>query len=400
MKDFYEFDEQHHAKHSNVWRYIAVALVFALLGGIITYYVVSSDKAGSIGSSFKENKNSNTQNESRASQANNTVKAPELGAKGDLYIKSDNPVVEIAEKVGPAVVGITKKSDVLVQDFFFDERVIEQEGYGSGIVVSKDGYIITNYHVIADAKELYVILQGGKKIKSKLIGGDKRSDVAVVKVDEPNLTVAPIGDSSKVKLGELAVAIGNPLGHDLAGTVTAGIISGVNRNLQIDNRTLNLIQTDAAISPGNSGGALVNSKGEVIGMNTVKITGQDSGAEGLGFAIPSNDFISIAKELIKKGRIERPGLEVEVGEINAEYAKELGYPRGLLVRRVVPDGPAGKAGIQPGDVIIGADGKDIKTIKELTDILAKHKVGDVIKVKLWRDGNEFVAPVKLSQLSQ
>ena len=390
MKDFYEFDEDRYTRRSNAWRYIAIAIIAALVGALIMYYAMPVANG-----SEKIDKN-NKQNIADSSKDNddNTVYT-----KSDLFMKSDNPVVEIAEKVGPAVVGITNKSEVLVQDFFFNERVMEQEGYGSGIVISKDGYIVTNYHVVEGTKELFVILEGGKKIKAKLIGGDKKSDVAVVKIDEPNLTVANIGDSDKVKPGELAVAIGNPLGHELAGTITAGIVSAVNRNLNVNGRTLKLIQTDAAISPGNSGGALINSRGEVIGMNTVKIIDDgNSKAEGLGFAIPSNDFMAIAKELMEKGMIERPGLGVMIQEISKEQAKQLEYPVGVYVRAVASEGPAAKAGIRPGDVIVGIGDKDVKTIEDMTGEIKKHKVGDVVTIRIWRDGQEQNTLVTLEQL--
>ena len=323
-----------------------------------------------------------------------------MGAKGDIYISSDNPVVEIAQKVSPAVVGITNKSEVRVQDFFFEERTEEQEAYGSGIIISEDGYIVTNYHVIEGAKELYVILANGDTVEADLIGGDKQSEVAVLKIDAPDeLSVATLGDSDEVQQGELVVAIGNPLGHQLAGTVTAGIISAVDRSLTLDDgRRMKLIQTDAAISPGNSGGALVNSKGQVIGMNTLKINTSYTGAEGLGFAIPSNDFVKIAEELIDKGMVERPGIGILGREIPEEYAKELGYPQGIGVVKIISNGPAHKAGIVPGDVIIGLDDQEVKTFDELSAIIKKQKVGDVLKIKIWRDGDELTIPIKLEQM--
>ncbi len=399
---YYEFDEQQYRKNNNIWKYVAVALIFALLGAMITYYVLSVDveKSDNIAKEDRaevETGKDVSKNETKDSASDK--KSSDIGAKGDLYIKSDNPVVEIAQKVSPSVVGITNKSEVRVQDFFFEERTEEQEGYGSGIVISDEGYIVTNYHVIEGAKELYVILPDGDTVEAELIGGDKQSEVAVLKVDVPNLSVATLGDSDKVQQGELAVAIGNPLGHQLAGSVTAGVISAVNRSLRLDDgRTMKLIQTDAAISPGNSGGALVNSKGEIIGMNTLKVNIAITGAEGLGFAIPSNDFVAIAKEIIEKGMVERPGIGILGREITAEYAKELGYPQGIGVVRVVSNGPAHKAGIIPGDVIIGFDDQEIKTFKELSAIIESHKVGDVVKIKIWRDGNEFTIPIKLEQM--
>ena len=190
-------------------------------------------------------------------------------------------MVDIAEKVSPAVVGITNKSIVTYRDWFFGEYYMqEQEGYGSGIIISEEGHIVTNAHVVQGAKEIFVVFQGEKQVQAQLIGMDANSDVAVVKVDkkdvedaEAKFAVARLGDSDKVRPGELAIAIGNPLGHDLAGTITVGVISAVNRTLVVDQKPLKLIQTDAAINKGNSGGALVNSNGEVIGMNTLRAAG-------------------------------------------------------------------------------------------------------------------------------
>ncbi|NMA95140.1 MAG: PDZ domain-containing protein [Clostridiales bacterium] len=404
--DFYEFDERRYNKRNNVWRYIAIAIIFTLVGAMVTYYALMLDdipekdnardeqKAPEIGKIEKQDPTPDKE----VKEPPTTQVTPNLGSKGDLYIRSNNPVEEIARKVGPAIVGITNKSVVRVQDFFFGEQEREQEGYGSGIIVSEEGYIVTNYHVIAGANELFVILPEGDTVKAELIGGDKQSDVAVLKIDVQNLPVATIGDSDAVRQGELAVAIGNPLGHKLSGTVTAGVISAINRSLEIDGRTMNFIQTDAAISPGNSGGALINSKGEVIGMNTVKASIPSTGAEGLGFAIPSNEFIAIARELIDHGIVERPGIGIAGRALTAEYAKEIGYPQGIGVQQVVRGGPAHKAGILPGDVIIKADEKRIKTFEDISDVIREHKVGDVINVTVWRGGDEFTLPVKLEQM--
>ncbi|NLM50630.1 MAG: trypsin-like serine protease, partial [Clostridiaceae bacterium] len=201
-------------------------------------------------------------------------------------------IVEIAERVAPAVVGIQNK---VVYNGFVTRTV--NQGSGSGIIISEDGYIVTNYHVIEGASDVTVILNTGEEYKAKLVGKDSKTDIAVIKIEpDQKLTKAILGDSNSLRVGELAVAIGNPLGQQLSGTVTAGIISALDRNIKIDNKTMNLLQTDAAISPGNSGGALVNQYGEVIGINTAKI--EASGAEGLGFAIPISNAKPVIEDLI------------------------------------------------------------------------------------------------------
>lgn len=403
VREFYEFDEKQYVKKGQIWKYIAIALIFAMLGAVAMYYVLPyiNEYSQDTVINPKKDEQNDMADKSFPSKDEEDKKELELGAKGDLFITSDNPVVEIAEKVGPAIVGITNKSIVTYRDWFFgDVYKQEEEGYGSGIIIGEDGYIVTNAHVVKGAKELFVVYQGGEQVKAKLIGLDTHSDVAVVKVEDKDLTVAKLGDSDKVRPGELAVAIGNPLGHDLAGTITVGVVSAVNRTLQVDQRPLKLIQTDAAINPGNSGGALVNSKGEVIGMNTVK----GLGTEGLGFAIPTNEFLPIVEELIDKGVVTRPGDKPGIGifgqEVTEQASKEYGYPRGILVRAMSQDGPAFKAGVQPGDVIIGFDEKEIKTFQELKNAINKHKVGDVIKLKLWRDDAEFTLRVKLEPLEE
>jgi serine protease Do len=285
-----------------------------------------------------------------------------------------------------------------VPDFFFYDRSRTQdvEGYGSGIIISKEGHVLTNHHVIAGAKQLFVILFDGEKVEAELIGSDPQSDIAVLKIDHPDLTVAKIGDSDKVRKGDFAIAIGNPLGHELAGTVNFGVISAVNRKLQLDGRTMELIQTDAAINRGNSGGALVNMDGEVIGMNTVKFGGEL--VEGLGFAIPSNVFKPLAQEIIETGKVtypQKPWLGVYIREITAAFSRESGYPVGIQVIDIETNSPAAEAGVKPGDIIIGMNEKTLKTIEELQSTLESHEVGEVVDLKLWREGDEFALKVKL-----
>ena len=394
MKDYYEFDERYHQNNGGIWKYVAIALIFAILGSGIMFYLspyvyerLGISHSLSLGDQPSDKQTDNTNEDTQQDSG--------LGTRGDLFIDSENPVVDIAYKVSPAVVGITNRSIIAFRDWFFgDVQEHEQEGFGSGIIISEDGYIVTNAHVVAGAEEIFVILQGGQEVQARLIGADEHSDVAVIKIEKADLSVAVLGDSDKVRPGELAVAIGNPLGHDLSGTITAGVISAVNRRLLIDDRYLDLIQTDAAINPGNSGGPLVNSRGEVIGMNTLKATG----AEGMGFAIPTNVFLPLVEQLKETGQIERPWIGIMSHELTEQEASENGFPRGILVRAVVQDSPASRAGIRPGDIITGMDDQSIETFADLRNIIELYKVGDRVEIAIWRDGEVLNMIIQLAQM--
>jgi len=397
MKEFYEFDEEKYQRRTKIRNYIIIALVFTLIGAFAMYallpYLTGQNMANNQQGSQENGSLADGQSEkTQQDESENSI----IGSTEDLYIDRDNPVADIAEKVEKAVVGITNKSEVIVQDFFFTKKK-DIEGYGSGIIISKEGHILTNYHVIQNAKELYVILSDGETVEAKLVGSDPHRDIAVLKIEHDDLTVAKIGDSDKVRKGDFVIAIGNPLGHELAGTVSFGIVSAANRELQMDDgRTMKLIQTDAAINQGNSGGALVNMNGEVIGMNTIKFSG--STVEGLGFAIPSNIFKPLAEEIIKTGKVtypQKPWLGVYIYDITEEISREYGYPVGVLVTDIENNSPAAKAGLKPGDVIIGFNDQKVETSVQLKSLIEKSEVGEVVNIKLWRDENEFVLKVKL-----
>lgn len=309
----------------------------------------------------------------------------------------ENPVVAISKTVSPAVVGIQVKS-MTVGIMGLEET----GGSGSGVIYSEDGYIITNYHVVESAisdssATIEVTLPNDKQevIKATIVGGDKVTDLAVLKVEKKGLQKVNFGDSSKMSVGEIAVAIGNPLGEELAGTVTSGVVSALNRKVVTDGRTYTLIQTDAAINAGNSGGALANSKGEVIGINTVKIVA--TGVEGIGFAIPSNDVKPIVDELIKNKKIARPYIGIYGVNVNKEQAARYTIKQGIYIQEVVKESPAEKAGLKKADVIIGADGKDIKTMDELNNLKNQKKIGDKFELKIVRQEKEINITVTLEE---
>ena len=259
----------------------------------------------------------------------------------------------------------------------------------SGFFIDKDGYIITNYHVIEDAQDstsaaVTVTLSDDQEYEAKIIGCDEVTDLAVLKIEATGLTPATFGNSDDLKVGELAVAIGNPLGQEFAGSVTVGYISALNRSITTDGRTYQLIQTDAAINPGNSGGALVNAKGEVVGINTAKIT--DTTVEGLGFAIPSNDAVKIVTELKQTGKIIRPYIGIYGIDLDSITARRNKLVEGIYIYQVFSHTPADDAGLSKGDIIVEFDGTKVTTKQELNDLKNVKSIGDKFKIKFYRAG--------------
>jgi len=300
-------------------------------------------------------------------------------------------VTQVAKKVGPAVVGIKNKTNAI--NWWTDEQYEVTQGEGSGVIISKDGYIITNNHVISGAKSVTVVLSGGKEVTASIVGADDQSDIAVVKIDSKYVTsVAALGDSSKVEVGEFVVAIGNPLGQEFAGSVTFGVISAVNRTLDYSNGIqVPLFQTDAAINPGNSGGALVNKNGEVVGINTAKIA--ETGVEGMGFSIPINYVKPIVSDIIKYKQVQRPTIGIALDY----YTDSRGNPVGMYIVKVYSGSGAAKAGLKEGDIIVEIDGKKIKSFNDIMNIIANHKIGDTITIKVLRDGDTKSFKVTLTK---
>ena len=308
----------------------------------------------------------------------------------------NTPVVRVAKSVGPAVVGITNKA--VARDLF--NRAVETEGVGSGVIFRKDGYIVTNNHVIAGSKELIVSLSDGNTVNGELVGADEMTDIAVIKVNAKDLPVATFGNSDDVMVGEPAIAIGNPMGLEFQGSVTVGVISALNRTLELNDRRVKLLQTDAAISPGNSGGALVNADGEIIGINSAKLA--TNGVEGMGFAIPINTVQTIINELMEKGYVARPYLGVTIfdKQTAARYGYSLSIDKGVYVFQISIGSPADKAGLQRGDIILAVDDKEVNSVTEVRNDIAARKIGDKVKIKFDRDGKESVVEVELKEIPQ
>ena len=314
--------------------------------------------------------------------------------------------VAVAQKVLPSVVGINVEYSV---NSIFSRNSSSAEAAGSGVIISTDGYILTNNHVVnsgssnsngfyslGEATKLTVTLYNDDtEYEAKIVGTDEQTDLAVIKIEKNNLEAAALADSDSVQVGEWCMAVGNPLGMN--SSVSSGTISALNRTItDSDGKKYTLIQTDAAINSGNSGGALVNTKGEVIGINTIKASGE--GIEGLGFAIPINSTKSITKDLIQYSKVIRPYIGLSASNITESTIKANPTAKlviGCYVRVVYDYSPAQKAGLKIGDIITKIDGKEIKTMEELNDIKNQHKVGDTISLTYNRDGKEETVELTL-----
>ena len=351
---------------------LAIALSGGLIGGLVTYKTITSKLEGKTVNLAPVNF---TQSDEKALSAQ-----------------------EVYQKVSPAVVTISTKGTEYKG--FFAQNV---EGIGSGFIINEDGYILTNYHVVElaisnNTKDVTVILSNGEEVAAKVVNYDQNRDIAMIKLADGTKVpaVAELGDSDGLYVGQEVVAIGTPLGKNFAQTLTKGIVSGVNRNLTTEGgNTGDYIQTDAAINSGNSGGPLINTKGEVIGINTAKLSGQsETTIEGMGFAIPIND----AKDRIES--LSKPilNLGITVREVNSELAKQNNLPKeGLWVVGVTENSPAAKAGIQPSDLIIKFDGKEVKTFDELSKLKSNKNAGDKVEVVVYRNGKNVSLSMQLAE---
>ena len=308
--------------------------------------------------------------------------------------------VYAANKILPSIVGIQVEYSVsspLMSMFGGQNQTSTASASGSGIIISEDGYILTNNHIVSSSssESYYEVSEATKvtvtlfndetKYDATIVGTDEQTDLAVIKIDKTGLSKAEFADSDSIKVGEFAMAVGNPLG--MQSSVTCGIISAVNREVtDSEGKTFTLIQTDAAINAGNSGGALVNSEGKVIGINTLKLSG--TGIEGMGFAIPINSTTDITSQLIQYSKVKRPYIGISGMDLTEDVAKANNLVVGIYVKSIDDFSAAEKAGMKIGDVIIEADGKSITTMDELNEIKNSHQIGDEMKIKVNRDGEE------------
>ncbi len=364
----------------------------------VSAYAILAPSISSLVENYKSSSNDKKLNKSEKQLLENIASITSSKESADGKVKLEIP--DIAEKVGPAVVGVVNMTTYSGYSYnnpfgFYmpgmEENAQTQEveqGSGSGILISSDGYIITNNHVVEGASTLKVILNTGEEYSAVLKGADSRTDLALLKIEGKDFPYATLGDSTALRVGDLAVAIGNPLGQELAGTVTVGYISALNRTMTIDDKQLTLIQTDAAINPGNSGGALVNQYGEVIGINTAKVS--SSSLEGLGFAIPTAEAKPIIEDLISAGYVKgRPVIGIAGSAISEKAAKSYNMVEGIYVYSMTQNSPAYMSGLKIGDIIVECNGTKVKTVDELNDIKNKFKPNDTLKLKVWRSGEYF-----------
>ena len=340
----------------------------------------------------------------------NKLEISEASSNDSLDAEEQNNISVYRKNIS-SVVNITSKA--VTFDFFYG--LVPEEGQGSGFIIDKEGHILTNYHVIADARQIEVTLHNRKKYKATIVGTDRSHDLAVVQIKAPDLTPMVLGDSGNLQVGQKVYAIGNPFG--LAGTLTRGIVSSIRQVQEPDGMTIDeAIQTDASINPGNSGGPLLNMHGEVIGINTM-IASNVGQSAGIGFAIPINTAKAVINDLLTLGRVRRPALGVRTIPIDSELASQMGLASdyGLLIVQVVPGGAADNAGLRGGseraflgnipimvggDLIVAIDGKQMEDQQELAQIMNNHRAGDTVRVTVYRGKKKMDVNVVLGEARQ
>ncbi|MFR0540936.1 S1C family serine protease [Lactobacillus delbrueckii] len=400
-----------------------IGVVAGLLGGGIAYGGLSAANLNSSTSSSTASSSSSNTGEtgSVTTSSSGTTKVNKStttsGTMTSAYKKVQNAVVSVLNYKYTS--SSSSSSDIYSMFGYGDsdssdsgssssKKSLTLYSEGSGVIYTTangKGYIVTNNHVISGAAKVKVILASGQTIAAKVVGKDSTSDLAVLSIDSKYVTqTASFGDSSSLQSGQTVIAIGSPEGSEYASTVTQGIISSPSRTITYNSNQMTVIQTDAAINSGNSGGALVNSDGQVIGINSMKLSSSSSGdsVEGMGFAIPSNEVVTIVNQLVKKGKITRPQLGIKVAaiaELNSYYKKQLGIStslkKGLYVASVTSGSAAASAGIKKGDVITAADGKTVNDVATLHSILYSHNVGDKVKITVNRNGKTMTFTVTL-----
>lgn len=347
----------------------AFILISSLSGAVAAYYLVNYNM------------------DKYAAEYGSPMKSPGIYSKG---IYNENVITKTAEDIGPAIVAISNKNEGNFE--------ISDQDCSSGLICDKNGYIVTSYHTIENAKKIMVKLSSGKILDGRLVGSDKVTDLAVVKIDAENLPTVKFGDFTKVKVGEVVMSVGNPYGDEYDASVSVGIVSGVNRKLQCGETTYKLIQTDAVINQGNSGGALCNEKEEVIGINNSAAGNLYGNQKGMGFAISMNDARGIITDLIANGKISKPSMGIIGKDIPIDNGdNENGQAEAVYVKEVLPGSGAYNAGIKTGDILMQVDSEKVYDIDQLSDIMDRHRIGDVVTCRIERDKAIMKISVKLTE---
>lgn len=363
---------------------VLLVSVAALSGAITASYIIEK----------KYNKMLSNRNNSSVIYSNRKQEPKDDKVK-DLVPKND--INKVVEGLSGIIVGVSNNPES-----FFQGEITKN--MGSGIIIDKSGYIVTNSFLLEDTEFVYVKLSsyGSKPIEAKIIGKDKASDLAVIKVDLENLPYARFGDSEKVRVGDLAIAVGNPLGEDMADTVTMGIVSVINKKIDSldpntgEKRLYKIVKTDANINGYNTGGALCNSIGEIVGINSLKLTNKYT-QEGIGISIPSNEVKNIVESLTSYGRVKKPHLGFIGQTIVRNNSSNAQGIDGVYVREVTQGETLSNAGIGPTDIIVGLDDKEIKKMEDIQSIVDEHKIGDAINCKIWRDGSVLKLRLTLTE---
>lgn len=415
--------QDHEPKRRGIGGYIITAVVFTLIGALLATTFMPS--GGLTGGSFPQATATPSQNggvlptpSTTGGQWDQQTQEPDEDAAPALTPEpangsmpaldgvapaigdAANPIPDIVEQVSPGVVGIINYAyNPIYADY-------AEQSSGSGFVISSEGYILTNAHVISGAEKLGVMFTDGSEEDAILVGYDNTSDLAVLRVNRTGLQALKLGDSDTLRVGDYIITIGDPTGRELAGTTTFGIVSATARTITIDGQTNTYVQVDAAVNPGNSGGPLINLDGEVVGIvsaKTITASYDDYGnaisAEGLGFALPINDVMKIAEQLITEGSIKRPGIGISVVEWSEQTAREYNTVAGVLVYSVIKDGPGDEAGLQPNDIIVEVDGEAVPTQSDFVALVRGKNVGDSMALKVWRAGDYFDTTLTLGDLN-
>lgn len=401
-------------RKSNIGGYIVTAVIFTIVGALLaSIFMQNGNLPGADNNIPYQNTPAPTatpipgatvtpdKNPAITLTPNPTQRAmPDLDGVSPQIFDTANPIPDIVEVVSKSVVGIINYGE----DDVYGE--IEQ-GSGTGFLISSQGYIVTNFHVIDNSKKISVIFIDETEVEAEIVGWDKELDIAVLHIEAPNLIALALGDSDSLRVGEFIIAIGDPTGRELSGTTTFGIISALSRTVNVYGRKNDYIQTDAAINPGNSGGPLLNMKGEVVGITSLKTitasydeSGNPITAEGLGFALPINIAKPIIQEIITKGFVTRPGIGVTVSEIDEEAAAKMQIPVGVMVQSITKNGPADEAGLEIGDIVTEANGTAITSLEQFISIVKTMKLNDELNIKYWRNGSYADSKVIIGDLNQ